>query len=94
MSLRLDASSATKHRCLKKKISLKFKKISLFALAMSLAPLLSADFFLGGVGKTKVLEAFRPHIYFDDQDVHLEAASRAVPSGKVPALSLILLRMS
>ncbi len=41
-------------------------------------------FFLGGVEKTKVLTAFRPHIFFDDQDVHLDAASKYVPSGKVP----------
>lgn len=41
-------------------------------------------FFLGGVEKTKVLQAFRPHIFFDDQDVHLTAASKHVPSGKVP----------
>lgn len=41
-------------------------------------------FFLGGVEKSKVLKAFRPHIFFDDQDLHLEAASRFVPSGKVP----------
>lgn len=41
-------------------------------------------FFLGGVGKDKVLKAFRPHIFFDDQDVHLDAAAKLVPSGKVP----------
>jgi 5'-nucleotidase len=41
-------------------------------------------FFLGGVEKTKILQAFKPHIFFDDQDVHLEAASKHVPSGKVP----------
>lgn len=41
-------------------------------------------FFLGGVEKTKILKAFRPHIFFDDQDVHLEKASLLVPSGKVP----------
>jgi 5'-nucleotidase len=41
-------------------------------------------FFLGGLDKTKVLEAFHPHIFFDDQDVHLENASNIVPSGKVP----------
>jgi 5'-nucleotidase len=40
-------------------------------------------FFLGGVGKTKVLEAFKPHIFFEDQDVHLKEASTVVPSGKV-----------
>ncbi|MGE3800112.1 MAG: 5'-nucleotidase [Candidatus Kapaibacterium sp.] len=41
-------------------------------------------FFLGGVEKTKVLKAFRPHIFFDDQDLHLEGAAKHVPSGKVP----------
>lgn len=41
-------------------------------------------FFLGGIGKSRVLKAFRPHIFFDDQDVHLEPASKIVPSGKVP----------
>lgn len=41
-------------------------------------------FFLGGVEKAKVLKAFRPHIFFDDQDLHLDEASKHVPSGKVP----------
>ena len=41
-------------------------------------------FFLGGLEKTQVLEAFHPHIFFDDQDLHLENASKVVPSGKVP----------
>lgn len=49
-------------------------------------------FFLGGVEKTKVLQAFRPHIFFDDQDVHLEPASKIVPSGKVPYHSESALR--
>lgn len=40
-------------------------------------------FFLGGVDKSKVLRAFKPHIFFDDQDIHLEAAASFVPSGKV-----------
>jgi len=44
-------------------------------------------FFLGGVGKDKVLKAFNPHIFFDDQDVLLDAASKSVPSAKVPCLS-------
>lgn len=44
-------------------------------------------FFMGGVGKTKVLKAFRPHVFFDDQDMHLEEAARLVPSGKVPYLT-------
>ena len=41
-------------------------------------------FFLGGVDKSQVLAAFKPHIFFDDQDVHLDAASPLVPAGKVP----------
>jgi 5'-nucleotidase len=41
-------------------------------------------FFLGGVKKTDVLKAFNAHIFFDDQDVHLESASEEVPSGRVP----------
>lgn len=41
-------------------------------------------FFLGGVEKANVLKAFRPHIFFDDQDLHLEKAAHFVPSGKVP----------
>jgi len=41
-------------------------------------------FFLGGLDKSKVLQAFKPHIFFDDQDAHLEKAATIVPSGKVP----------
>lgn len=44
-------------------------------------------FFLGGLEKTKVLEAFHPHIFFDDQELHIENAAKVVPSGKVPHLS-------
>ena len=41
-------------------------------------------FFLGGLGKYRVLESFKPHIFFDDQDKHLTEAAGRVPSGKVP----------
>jgi len=41
-------------------------------------------FFLGGLDKSKILKAFKPHIFFDDQDVHLDPAAKHVPSGKVP----------
>ncbi len=41
-------------------------------------------FFLGGVAKDKILKAFRPHIFFDDQDIHVEPASRVVPASIVP----------
>jgi len=40
-------------------------------------------FFLGGVEKSRILQAFKPHIFFDDQDIHLEKAAKFVPSGKV-----------
>ena len=40
--------------------------------------------FLGGVPKTEFLEAFRPHIFFDDQPVHCERAAGAIPTGRVP----------
>jgi 5'-nucleotidase len=41
-------------------------------------------FFLGGVAKDKVLKAFSPHIYFDDHYKHCDAASKLVPTARVP----------
>lgn len=41
-------------------------------------------YFLGGVNKDAVLKAFRAHIFFDDQESHVDSASKIVPSGKVP----------
>lgn len=43
-----------------------------------------AAFFMGGIDKTEVLKAFKPHIFFDDQDTHLDKASADVASGRVP----------
>lgn len=40
-------------------------------------------FFLGGLDKTPILEQFRPHIFFDDQKVHCEPASKVVPTAQV-----------
>ncbi len=37
-------------------------------------------FFLGGMHKARVLEVFRPHMFFDDQLTHL----RATPGGTIP----------
>ena len=54
-------------------------------------------FFLGGVNKTRVLEAFNPHIFFDDQDVHCAPASRRVPTAKVSLraeVEVVLVRKS
>jgi 5'-nucleotidase len=41
-------------------------------------------FFLGGVPKSKIVKAFRAHLFFDDQDLHLDPVARHVPSGRVP----------
>ena len=41
-------------------------------------------FFLGGISKKEILEAFGAHIFFDDQAVHTARAAEAVPSARVP----------
>ncbi|MEC5218496.1 5'-nucleotidase [Actimicrobium sp. GrIS 1.19] len=41
-------------------------------------------FFMGGVAKSHVLAAFKPHMFFDDQQGHCERASVLVPTGRVP----------
>ncbi|MCJ1706511.1 5'-nucleotidase [Microbacterium sp. VKM Ac-2923] len=41
-------------------------------------------FFLGGIEKAKVLRVLRPHIFFEDQRTHLDAAQNDVPSVHVP----------
>lgn len=41
-------------------------------------------FFLGGIQKKGVLEIFKPHIFFDDQRLHLDPAVDIVPSVHVP----------
>ncbi|AKJ42425.1 5'-nucleotidase [Pragia fontium] len=40
-------------------------------------------FFLGGLEKARFLKAFNPHIFFDDQDAHLDPAATSVPSARV-----------
>lgn len=40
-------------------------------------------FFMGGADKTAVLEAFKPHMFFDDQDANINRASSFVPSARV-----------
>lgn len=44
-------------------------------------------YFLGGLHKDKILQAYGAHIFFDDQEAHLESSSKVVPSGKVPYAS-------
>ncbi|WP_295996288.1 5'-nucleotidase [Rugamonas sp.] len=41
-------------------------------------------FFLGGMEKARVLEVFRPHIFFDDQLSHLKSAGGTIPMVHVP----------
>lgn len=41
-------------------------------------------FFLGGIEKARVLKVLRPHIFFDDQIGHLQAAAGEVPSVHIP----------
>ncbi|MFT5533852.1 MAG: 5'-nucleotidase [Candidatus Paceibacteria bacterium] len=41
-------------------------------------------FFMGGVAKSDVLAAFRPHMFFDDQPGHCDRASTIVQTGRVP----------
>ena len=40
-------------------------------------------YFLGGLPKEKVLEAFGAHIFFDDQHTHLGNSSKKIPCGRV-----------
>jgi 5'-nucleotidase len=40
-------------------------------------------FFMGGVAKTEILKAFRPHIFFDDQESHCGPAAEFVPTARV-----------
>jgi len=41
-------------------------------------------FFLGGIEKSRVLDEFQPHIFFDDQLQHIEGVAGATPSAHVP----------
>jgi 5'-nucleotidase len=41
-------------------------------------------FFLGGIEKSRILELFKPHIFFDDQVAHIESAASATPCAHVP----------
>jgi 5'-nucleotidase len=41
-------------------------------------------YFLGGVEKKNVLEVLKPHIFFDDQKLHLNSSKDALPSVHVP----------
>lgn len=40
-------------------------------------------FFMDGSDKSRILEAFAPHIFFDDQEAHCKRARRVVPTARV-----------
>jgi len=40
-------------------------------------------FFMGGISKHQILQKFRPHIFFDDQEAHAKPASKLVPAAIV-----------
>jgi 5'-nucleotidase len=42
-------------------------------------------FFLGGLDKAPILDKFKPHIFFDDQQTYCQSASRVAPTGHVPS---------
>ena len=46
----------------------------------------SADetFFLGGMKKERILDAVKPHMFFDDQKMHLESQSGDIPMVHIP----------
>ena len=46
--------------------------------------IIDETFFMGGVEKSAVLAAFRPHMFFDDQHGHCQLAAPLVPTGRVP----------
>jgi 5'-nucleotidase len=46
--------------------------------------IIDETFFMGGVDKSKVLAAFKPHIFFDDQPGHCARAAPLVQTGRVP----------
>lgn len=41
-------------------------------------------FFLGGIDKGKIMEVLKPHIFFDDQQIHLDSTARTTPSVHIP----------
>lgn len=45
---------------------------------------LDEAFFLGGIAKTKTLEIYKPHMFFDDQEIHLKNVSEKFPSVHIP----------
>lgn len=45
---------------------------------------LDEAFFLGGIEKDRVLSEYKPHMFFDDQQVHIKRVSDKFPSVHIP----------
>lgn len=45
---------------------------------------LDEAFFLGGIEKANTLEVYRPHMFFDDQQIHIKNVSDKFPSVHIP----------
>jgi 5'-nucleotidase len=41
-------------------------------------------FFLGGIEKARVLKVLHPHVFFDDQDVHLTGSAEHIAGVHIP----------
>jgi 5'-nucleotidase len=41
-------------------------------------------FFLGGIEKGLIMEVLKPHIFFDDQKIHLDRTAKYAPSVHIP----------
>lgn len=41
-------------------------------------------FFMGGVEKSTILGIMKPHMFFDDQRLHLDASASVLPSVHIP----------
>ena len=49
---------------------------------------INESFFMAGAHKDKILKAINPHIFFDDQKLHIDVARMSgTPSGHVPDTS-------
>ncbi|MGL1891999.1 MAG: 5'-nucleotidase [Spirochaetaceae bacterium] len=46
--------------------------------------MINEAYFMGGIAKNNVLEVLRPHIYFDDQKLHLDPSSKVFTSVHIP----------
>ncbi len=44
----------------------------------------NTTFFLGGIEKSRILKVMKPHIYFDDQKVHLDESLKDIPLVHIP----------